>query len=279
MIPREPITIVQAAVMDPMRRDLYVEGDHDRLVLDFLCQGVRDSGVRILPADSAIHLSRAHGGAKARLLFLAELAEKHDVNNLRFLVDRDFDPFIGKKCPRNTWQTDTPDMEGYLLATATLSKILRISFGAGTKDAEALFSDIIDICRQLGILRVVSLRKDMNLPISNTKKSKAIARKGRTVAFDFDRFVTAVLQEAHISLSERDSVLAEYRQIKKEFHTTPSLQLVRGKDFMDVGTIVFRRMSLETRELSRILWAALDRSIVQHFQSLAQVVAYLSNGI
>ena len=126
MIRRTPEAVVQAALMDRERTDLFVEGVHDKLVLEFLCGDERNNNVRVLSIDNAVLLQDQEGGAKARVLRLAELAEQKGAFNLRFVVDRDFDPLIGATVPANTWQTDLPDTEGYLFHEHAFSKVLRV---------------------------------------------------------------------------------------------------------------------------------------------------------
>ena len=272
MICRSPEAIVQAALMDRDRCDLFVEGLHDKLVLEFLCGERRNSNVRVLAIDTAVLLQKQEGGAKARVLRLAELAEQKGASNLRFLVDRDFDPFVGATVPTNTWQTDLPDTEGYLLHEHAFSKVLRLCYCNTSAKAASALGCTIDICRQIGILRVYSLRQHLDLPISRTKKARCVATGQHKITLDFDRFLTSVLQTGKISLKQKPSVLADLQTLTDELDDTPSRELVRGKDFMEICPVVLRRLGIESKEFPTVLWATLD---AQHMHSHATLTAII----
>jgi hypothetical protein len=276
MIPRAPEAIVQAAAMDSERRDLYVEGLHDKLVLEFLCGKTRDRGVRILPVDEALDLCHSEGGSKGRLLVLAQTAQQKGVQNLRFFVDRDLDPFIGAAVPGNTWQTDFPDFEGYLLNVAALSKALRLSYSNPQTDILSLLDSLITICRELGLLRVLSCRNNLALPVTKTKKTRCVELRNGIVAFDCDRFLTAVLQEGHINLSRKSALIDGLQAIKKELNDAPSVQFVRGKDFIEISIIALRRLGIDSKEFGRVLWATLDKKTALGHPTLSCVVEFLS---
>jgi hypothetical protein len=260
--------------MDTDRRDLYVEGVHDKMVLEFLCGDKRDQSVRIIPIDDALYLPCSQGGTKGRLLALAKEAEQKGVQNLRFLVDRDFDSLIGVSVPSNTWQTDMPDFEGYLFTDTALSKALRISYCDSKTDASWLLNCVVQICRQLGLLHFLSRRDNLQLPIVETKKRKCVVLKDGSYTFDMSKFVTMVLQNAGISLSKMTALLADLECITETFRDTPSLKLVRGKDFMEISAIILGNHNI--KEFSRVLWATLDKNIASYYPTLASVMSFLS---
>jgi len=279
MIPRSPEAIIQAAIMDADRNDLFVEGIHDKMVLEFLSEPNRNHAIRIFPIDEIAEIGESENGAKGRLLKLAHFASRESATNLKFFVDRDLDCFVGDDLPNNTWKTDFPDLEGYLINDKTVSKILKLCYNTERLDASVFLASLMSICRKTGLLRVFSRRKKLDLPITKTNKTKCITLKSGIITFDFDRFFTAVLQGAGQKLSKKTTLLRGFDALKKELADEPSENLVRGKDFIEISIIALRRYGIESKEFEQILWGTLESSIIPNYPALDCVVKFLSRTI
>ena len=268
--------IVQAALMDRGRRDIFVEGIQDKLVLEFLASNRRDTQVRVLVIDDVADIDEQQGGAKARVLKLARLAANAGADNLRFFVDRDFDAFSDISYPSNTWHTDFPDLEGCLLNPYYMCKLIRLGYLAASISPHDVLAVTNAICRQLSLLRILSSRKGLELPITDSNKARFIIHNNGDVQFDLEKYIRSVLQSARIPLRRLASILEEYETLVDEMKDIEDEHLTRGKDFFDVCRIVLRRLGVNASQLPNVLWAATEKGVLDNNDNLAQAVAFIS---
>src|SRR5271166_5183284 len=102
---REPAAIRTAFVMDPERREVYVEGESDQSFLLFLLGGSKKDRVRVLTINFVQVPSGINGGERGRLVWFAAEME-HKVSAIRCFVDADFDRLLNRRFPTNTLMTD-----------------------------------------------------------------------------------------------------------------------------------------------------------------------------
>jgi hypothetical protein len=276
MIQRLPEAIIQAAKMDPSRRDLFVEGIQDKLILDFLSADSRNRNVRILVIDHVADIPLSEGGAKGRLLQLAQIAANSGLANLRFFIDHDCDKYLGREYPQNVWHTDYPDMEGYVIRRSNIDKVLKIAYLAENILPSQLLEVCSGICRKLFVLRLLSERESLRLPITSSRKSKFIRIKNGQISFAFENLLKALLQEAGISLTLLTQIMEKHDTLSQELASVSDTDLIRGKDFLAICEVVLSRWGINNKELPQVLWATLESDSVMDEENLRRAVEFLS---
>lgn len=274
MTRRPPNAVVRAAVMDPDRRDLFVEGVHDKLILEHLCGG-RPSSMRILVVDEHVELPNVQGGAKGRVLALAACAEQHGAHNLMFLVDTDLDRHLGNSYPPNVWQTDFPDMEALILGHDNFERVLRLAYVNPSLSSADFCRDVLSVARTIACVRLVSRKDNLNLKINDTEKRRYVAVKGSRFSFDEDAFLRTLLQKSQISLREFSRIQRRLSEERLALSSVDDSLLVRGKDCIEIGQLALRCYGVETDEFDRVLWASFNEGCLKRSRSIENLVNLL----
>src|SRR5271155_3700280 len=105
MLRRHFEAVITAHAMDRSRKELYVEGQRDRLFLSWLIDGTRDPNVSIHEIETLELPGEVSGGNRGRLIRLVELLENAEVRICAF-ADADWDRLFGRRLPRRLWLTD-----------------------------------------------------------------------------------------------------------------------------------------------------------------------------
>ncbi len=275
MIRRTPEAIISAALMDPKRRDLYVEGVSDKLILEYLLRERMGSNVRILPIDIAVETNVTLDGAKGRLIAFATQAEVSGVTNLRFLADSDMDDILGVQPPSNTFMTDFPDMEGYVISERNLDKLLRVSLSLSQPGAQDLHRALMRMASSIALLRFISKRDSLRLRITKTNKSRCILINTQLPELDLPRLIRTVCQNTPRLPCEESVVCAAVEASREDFESIYSKK-IRGKDYMELMGLFFRKLQVGVRDFDAVLLGTLHEAETMSQPTLKQITLYLS---
>ena len=276
MMRRDPKAILAAHVLDPQRRELYVEGSRDHTFLKWLVGDVINRNARILEIGTVDLPESSEGGERGRLLRFAKYVEGAPAQ-IRFFADADMDRIIGRSAPANVWLTDSKDLEGYLLREDCLDKALKLGLSVDDVPAGPLLTSVLSQARTIGLLRVMSERQTLSLPFQGTKLDKYLGATGKRVLLERERYVQTLLQNASLSLTKLPAILADLETLEKELAATPDHDLVHGKD-----ALCLLERSLILHGIARgvtgpVLWTSFDRSLIVQYPALDRVCRYLTS--
>jgi hypothetical protein len=274
MIKRTPEAIVVAHTMDRSRRELYVEGRRDRLFLGWLTSDSADSRASILEIEFVELPGPVLGGNKARLIQFANWLGDKEIQ-IRMFADADWDRALGRQVPERVWLTDHRDMEGYILCEQCIDKILRLGMGIADVSANALLAAVLQQCRPLGLLRILSELDNLNLPFQNTNLIRHVEGMAERVTVDFDTYLRALLQNAEISLTRTADIQARLRTIGPRFSSVPDRDMVHGSDAVQVFEVALRKRGISQGESERLLWTSFESSFVAGGSTLETVASYM----
>lgn len=274
MIKRTPEAIVTAHVMDPARRELFVEGPRDRLFLRWLLGKDLHSNANVIEI-SAIDLPDVNaGGERGRLMAFARWLDGREVR-IRFFADADFDRLLGRAVPPKVWLTDLRDMEGYILCELCLEKVLKLGVGTEAITAENLIETVRTLGRRLGLLRLLSEKEGFNLPFQRTNLSRYLRFLGGRLGLIFEGYVQALLQNAEINLGMKDSVLNGLAVLEREYARFPDSEIIHGKDTFSIIAKALSKFDVEEEEVKKMLWTSFEAGLVKAGSNLEAVQQYL----
>ncbi|MBN2351542.1 MAG: hypothetical protein JXD23_03160, partial [Spirochaetales bacterium] len=217
------------------------------------------------------------GGAKGRLVRLAELCDGK-VENIKFFCDRDYDEFMQIRMPNNVITTDYRDLEGYVFYFRFIEKSLYLGLKTNKIKPSALFESVLNISREIGILRILSLQKKYNLPLNQTPFKKHIFKSNGNYKINLQRYLKVLLQKVNISISLLDSIFGEFKLIKEKYSTVHSKYLIRGKDAFYSFEHILEKEGFKHNNFRCILWAAFDfNEISEDTIRLRELLRFITN--
>lgn len=276
MLRRTITSLVAAYKMDESRHELFVEGAGDRILLEWLARDAINPDMRILEVDKYVEVNVNDGGSKGRLLFVAA-ALQDQTTRARFFIDADYDLLLGRSLPSNVWTTDRKDLESYLAEISVMKKAIYLGLERDVYNPREVLSNVILMCRDVGLLRIISQRDCMDLPFQRTPAAKYVRKKRDKIIFEFNSFLKALLQNASISLRKLSSIEAAYSLIKVEFKEVDDLRIIHGKDFLGISEAYVCKLGLEANQFARMLWSAFDESIRERAPNLHKVLRFIED--
>ncbi len=271
MLRRSVKTILATHRLDSRLRQVYVEGVDVVQFLGFVADLPAGSASQVRPIEKVEILDVREGGNRARVLSLARQVENAGVS-IRGLVDADNDWLIPAPLPRNVWKTDGRDFESYFLSRDCFVKLGAVA-GLDGAASDELLGRVLAIGRELGALRVVSVRQRLELPFQKTRLNRSLHASKSTLALDISRYVTTLLQNAKLSVEDVGSICAAVGDVLKEFATAPDVMLVSGKDALTIVDVALR--ALRCKVTAEALPMTFERSMVSDYAVLSEVVEYL----
>lgn len=274
---RDLKAILAAHIIDPNRRELYVEGSRDKLFLEWTLGENKSEDAIIVLIDFVDVPDVEEGGNKERLLtFLRSIDGKAET--IRGLIDADADHLRPEKLPipSNVWVTDWRSLESYVLTVECLDAALRLGCGIDSIKAEDLFPVIVSIARRVSAIRFVSESDNLQLPVSAYKWIKYVKSRPRGgVALDLRGMLTALMQSAGVGLSRLDAIERAVSEAEQTFAEAHDLHVVHGKDFMKILGIQLKAADVEIDDAGRLLWTTFRRENVALYPVLSEVVSFL----
>lgn len=273
---RDPKAIITAHLMDPGRKDLYVEGHSDRLFLNWIVAHERKEDARVLEITTVELPNCSLGGERGRLIVFADIVRNTNADvKIAFFADADHDRILGRLLPENVWLTDGRDMEGYLLREDCFRKVIQVGLHSEAVNPVALLSEVLKHGRTLGLLRLTSEIYDLHLPFQKTKLGRYMNVQGFSLSLDIKGYMRAVLQQGNRSLSELDSINAHVAETSSRYANISDAELVHGKDLMDIFEKILSKAGVRPDEGERLLWTSFERNCFLDYRSLSTVCEYL----
>ena len=274
MLRRVPEAILTALKMDPARVELYVEGERDRMFLTWILGACLPQNARIIPITFVDIPDVEKGGERGRLLSLAQ-GVGPEQERIRFFADADFDRLLERDVPALVWLTDCRDLEGYVISLDCIDRVLRLALAVDEPTAEQVREQIYSYGRRLGLLRLLSEVRGLDLPFQHSDLRRHVRWNGARLELRFQRYLQSLLQNAGITLNRLEEVNASLRELTLKHETTANSQIIHGKDAFCITERFLEKVGIRKDEGERLLWCSFERRAVQFFPILGCVVGYL----
>jgi hypothetical protein len=239
--PEGPTRSIHALValyeLEPTVRDLYVEGESDKRLLEWFLQERGIEKAEVYPA-SLIEVSASllakhgldNGSNRAKIIALsAELAESvPKPSQVRCIVDRDFEEYIPIGINNSILLlTDYNSMELYLFNRKTVNKFIKIVLGGLRLGSEDLLESAGKVLEAIYVFRLANQKLAWNMQWIPFTRYVDV---GDSLSFRSEAFVSAYLQKNN-RWSERDLFQGAVAKLKVQLCDDPRLR-IRGHDFM-----------------------------------------------
>jgi hypothetical protein len=220
---------------DRARRVLFVEGVRDLSFWRGLVP-LTDRRDTVIYPISIVECPPGEGGERGRLMrFAALMLANRFQERVLFFADADMDRILDVVSPANVVLTDGRDLEAYGLSQKCLSQICITGF-AKNDESEAILKFVKEVPRPIGILRVASARRNMNLSFQKTLTDKNMRKfivktEGR-YQLDIGRLVTSLLQNSGASLKDKPNTITyQSAEIGLLLHMADR-DVIHGKDYI-----------------------------------------------
>jgi len=274
MLRRAPEAVIAAHILDPARRELFVEGARDRVFLLWLVGSDRDSNARVAEIDEVDIPQIVQGGRRARLFTFAAFANQEPAQ-IRFFADADMARIDDHDIPKNIWITDLRDLEGYIFRAECIDKALHLGVGVGDLDATAIVLSVARLARRLAALRLLSHRERLNLPFQRLNLERYVAVRDGEIQVDFDRVLRALIQTAGLSLSGFDDLKRRWEAEEEALYGIADAQLLHGKDVLCLVGEILVAYGITRADAEKLIWTSFERWMVDDHPVLGEVVDFL----
>jgi len=151
-----------------------------------------------------------------------------------FFVDADCDHVLGSSAPRNVVITDGRDLESYGVSRPCIGKIVTAGLGIEESEANLYYDCLIKVTRPIGILRILSARRELNLPFTATlddRFARYILGSSTGASLDRLKLLRALLQNRGTSLTNLGDYTALWDSEYSDLGGLADFLVVHGKDF------------------------------------------------
>ncbi|CCI25699.1 conserved hypothetical protein [Microcystis aeruginosa PCC 9809] len=215
---------------------LIVEGHSDKLIYERL---VNKQEVRVTIASGKNNAIKA-----------LSILEKENFRRVVAVIDADFSR-IEQQIPdsNNLFLTDEHDLEMMLIKSAAFDKLLK---ERGSEEKIAAFSKdiretLLKLGQEIGKLRLLSLRNELDLKFEGLKFGKFIDKKNLSI--DIDKLIISIKNHSQkLSLDEQQ--IKQYLSVISDENHDP-WQLCCGHDFISILAIALCKV-LGTRNANDV---------------------------
>jgi len=272
---RDLKAVVLAHLMDKNRKDLFVEGQRDRLFLTHLKNGEITS-TRILEVDS-VDIPGVKGGNRDRLLYLGKRAYECGIGSqLLAFADSDMSHFFPEVRTKNVTVTDFRDLEGYLINEKCIrTYLLNILFEDKVSSKDILFA-VRKSTLRVGCLRILDFQNKYKLPFKKTNLTTCLTFENNEIILDVAKFIRMLLSNSKRSSKLSERIVNELREIDTKYVEVDFLQLAHGKDTLTLIEFAMRKLCRKpVQEVSSTLWLTFNPSDKDKFKRLSHVMQFI----
>jgi len=250
---------------------LIVEGHSDKLIYERL---VNKQEVRITIASGKNNAIKA-----------LSILEKENFCRVFAVIDADFSR-IEQQIPdsNNLFLTDEHDLEMMLIKSAAFDKLLK---ERGSEEKIAAFSKdiretLLKLGQEIGKLRLLSLRNELNLKFEGLNFSKFIDKKNLNLSIDIDKLIRSIKNHSQKLSLDEQQIKQDLSVISDENHDP--WQLCCGHDFISILASALCKVlgtwnanDLKKEDLERELRLAYELSYFYQTQIYQLMVNWQSN--
>lgn len=274
---RTPEAFLAAIKMAPSRKNVFVEGSKDRLFLNWLAGKKKNPNCQIVEINF-VKFSKRLEGNKEKIKYFANIIDDK-YNNIKFFCDSDFDAFLSSDIPSCIINTDYNDIEGYLFNKKLIEKTIILGFQSEKINIDTLISTCLNFSIKVGVLRILSIKKEYFFSINATSISKFIRKKCDVINFNFDDWLKAVLQNSNHSLRDFAKIKNEHKILFSQLSSNSPNDLIRGKDVIEIFERIIKLWGYNSVNYDISLWSALDehKLLNKSHPNLACIINFIQN--
>jgi len=139
-------------------------------------------------------------------------------------------------------------------------------------DAADLLPVVAAVTRPIGVLRIMAAREGVGLAFQRTLRNNRIRRFLRGeylgVTLDIERLLSTLLQNSHISLTQKDDFVARLTEETERCSRFGDDQIIHGKDFVAALASIF---SMLPETMEALVFACIDIGEVRRFANIQAV--------
>lgn len=278
---RTPESIVASYDFDPSRREIYVEGEHDRAFLEYLSYPDRDPDAVVVLIneveipDELFPGSEDVNGNRTRLLWFLKFVK--DLDNVVGLVDVDDDHIRGGEIyDRNVIPTDFRDLEAYFLDLPHVGKAFALGLLRKDDNIEDILDGMNQVARFIAAVRLVSSTRGLKLPVNKTNWLKHVKfTKAVMPTVDKTAMIRALLQNGGRSLQELNDVLAATEAQATLLSAEEPRLVARGKDALLILAKQVESLGIKCSDALAIVGPTFERSDVSQHPQLSRATSFL----
>lgn len=257
MFPRKQIAELAVRYQrEPHLRDLYVEGNSDRVLLRRVLGNSDVSGVVIYDVDTveippqALQAEDLDDSRRGRVLYLAiELAQTlpATAKAVTCIADRDYDIATGDQIQNPlVLFTEYSCIEMYSFNSSVLQLVLDAIAPNVRKTAEQILADIEGLLRNLFAARATNIILALNLKWLLTFE-KSSEMTGGGIQFDEDDFIMRYLNK-NAAMRHLDRFKSTLQEVKRRC-TGDRRMCIRGHDFSAVLSWYLKKLTNDNSPL------------------------------
>lgn len=235
--------------LEPSLFDVYVEGSHDRRLIDWvLSRSATSRSVSVYEIDtvdvpsSLLERMALTSSNRNRVIALARvLTEEFPERALRVtcIADSDFDLLLGRRrsCDYLAY-SDYSSMDLYGWTEATVAKIIQVGLGLDESLAEPIYSSVNAAAAKLFAIRGANESLSWNMKWISPKRCCSVSQGG--IALDCDEFIRRYL--TNNSAIGRETIFQEtYSGLLDSMVLDPK-HYVRGHDIEELLAVCLGRL-------------------------------------
>lgn len=261
--PRKIDELVALYELNPELRDVYVEGESDKSLLDWFFQEGKMDGVEVAVIDTVEVPQETVGGYgfennnRGRVIALAHELQTHlgrDCVSATCVADSDFDRALGKRYScRLLLFTDYTSRELYFFDTRSITKVLQLAVGGFQKSARNVLTEITSALVDMFVIRMANAVLGWNVRMLPFEGCCRVVAAG--VVFDSNAYIDRCLDQSQ-RRGEKDCFLDAVKRCRARL-AADRRQNIHGHDFVVLLSWYIR----EHRGFRRITRPAIETSL------------------
>jgi hypothetical protein len=230
--------------LHPEFRDVYVEGEADKRLLDWLFKKCGISDVIVydidaveIPAD-VLKKHELPDGKKGRVVALAYELQGNipDTKQVTCIADKDFDCVLGNSYSSPLlMMTDYSCQEMYFVTETIVDKFLTLVVQTSAISASQLLTGTMSAVQEMHLLRAANL--SLKWGLSWVRVKKCIDVVGGKITFDSDQFVHKYLNSGS-KLDSKKELLEEVARLRKRLTDDPRQHASKSDVFTVLAEVV-----------------------------------------
>ena len=222
--------------LEPSLTDVFVEGQYDKDILTCAYEHSATERRALYTSDvldveaGLFEKHRLSNGNKQKLIILwRELSGVNTSGNVRFIVDRDVDHWVGALETNNglVW-TDFCDMESYFFEENFVKELVQTAGRAKISSWGDYYGSFCETLKMLFSLRIAD--RSLGLSLSFMDFGRLLTVKSGKIYFDFETYVERTLNKSNLA-ARRAETMKESLEWCKKLSGDQRL-FCRGHDFV-----------------------------------------------
>lgn len=240
--------LVALYALEPSLKDIFVEGQSDKSLIQWYFNEMGRSDVRVFMINTvevpnellAVSRLSTHS-ERNRVIVLSEyLSTEIKAMNpkVRCIADKDFNHYLGiQRRNRLLFYTDYNSMDMYLFNEKTLRKCLSFYSQTFPISPKKLICSLKKILQRIFLLRLAN--EGLGWGMTRVDLKKYIKWESKKITFDEAKYIQAYLQRNN-RLRQRKSFEAKVVELSGKLGSDPR-QNIRGHDFIYVLYLLLKR--------------------------------------